>query len=70
MSLRAVTIIALFITGINVIALAINLSSISRAAVAGLGAKELVSDEDFARAVKSIIEKCHVNVDLARVTCQ
>jgi hypothetical protein len=70
MSVRAVTIILLVLTGINVIAVAINISSISRAAVAGLGVQELVSDADFAGAVKSIVEKCRVNVDLARVSCQ
>jgi hypothetical protein len=69
MSRRAVTITLFFLTAINVIALAINISPTARAAVAGLGTKELVNDADFTRAVKSIIEGCHVNVDVARVTC-
>ncbi len=60
----------LFLTAINVIALATNVSPRSRAAVAGLGYKELVNDDDFTLAVKSIVNGCRVNVDLARVTCQ
>ncbi len=70
MSRRAVTILLFFLTAANVIALAINVSATSRAAVAGLGYKELVNDDDFTLAVKSIVNGCRVNVDLARVTCQ
>jgi hypothetical protein len=59
-----------FLAAINVIAVAINVSPTSRAAVAGVGYKELLNDDDFTRAVKSIVETCRVNVDLARVACQ
>ena len=38
--------------------------------VAGASYKELINDADFARAVKSVIETCRVNVDLARVICK
>ncbi len=69
MSRRAVTITLSFLTAMNAIALAINVSPTARAAVAGLGTKELVNDADFTQAVKSVIERCRVNVDLARVTC-
>ena len=70
MSRRAVTILLVLLTAANVIALAMNVSATSRAAVAGFGHKELMNDADFTRAVKSTIERCHVNVDLARVECQ
>jgi hypothetical protein len=70
MSRKGVTIMLFFLTAINAIVLAINVSPTARAAVAGLSYKELMNDSDFARAVKSIVEKCSVNVDLARVKCQ
>ena len=68
MSRRAVTILLFFLTAANVIALAINVSATSRAAVAGVGYRELMNDVDFTRAVKSIVERCSVNVDLARIS--
>ena len=70
MSRKAVTILLFFLTAANVIGLAMNVAATSRAAVAGAGYKELMNDVDFTRAVKSVIERCSVNVDLARVICQ
>jgi hypothetical protein len=70
MSRRVVTIMLFFLTALNVIALAINVSPASRAAVAGLSYKELMNDADFTRAVKSIVERCPINVDLGRIKCQ
>lgn len=65
------TAFALFglLTAFNVLALAINLSPPSRAAVAGMDYKRLAGDKDFARAVKSVVEGCRVNVDLAKLAC-
>ena len=57
------------LTAINFTVLVMNVSPAARAAVAGAGYKELMSDADFTRAVKSVVEACRVNVDLARVTC-
>jgi hypothetical protein len=31
--------------------------------------QELVHDPDFARAVKSIVKDCKVNVDIAKLVC-
>jgi hypothetical protein len=31
--------------------------------------KQLASDKDFAGAVKSVVEGCRVNVDLAKLAC-
>ena len=70
MSRRVVTLLFFFLTAANVIALAMNVSATSRAAVAGASYKELMNDVEFTRAVKSIVERCSVNVDLARVICQ
>jgi hypothetical protein len=64
--------IALFVllTAVNVAVLMINISPAARAALAGASYKELMNDAGFTRAVKSVIEACHVNVDLARVICK
>jgi hypothetical protein len=57
------------VSALNLIALAVNLSLPSRAAVGGLTYQELVGSNDFARAVKSIVESCAVNVDIGRLKC-
>ena len=54
---------------LNVIALILNLSQVSKAAVGGMSYQALMSDRDFTRAVKSIAEQCSVNVDIARLKC-
>ena len=54
---------------LNVIALVLNLSQVSRAAVSGMNYHDLLRDPDFTRAVKSIAEQCTVNVDIARLKC-
>jgi len=57
------------LTALNVIALILNLSQVSRAAIGGMSYQALMSDPDFTRAVKSIAEQCSVNVDIARLKC-
>jgi hypothetical protein len=57
------------LTALNIGVLVISISVPSKAANAGLGSAKLVNDPDFARAVKSIVENCTVNVDLAKVKC-
>ena len=54
---------------LNAIALIINVSLPTRAAVAGKTYNDLISDLDFTRAVQSIAQKCRVNVDIARLEC-
>jgi hypothetical protein len=49
--------------------LVLNSAVPARAAIAGMGYQELVRDPDFARAVLSIVQKCKVNVDLAKLDC-
>ena len=57
------------LSALNVIALVLNLSQVSRAAVSGMNYQDLLRDPDFTRAVKSIAEQCTVNVDIARLKC-
>jgi hypothetical protein len=57
------------LSALNVIALVLNLSQVTRAAVGGMSYQDLLRDPDFPRAVKSIAEQCMVNVDIARLKC-
>jgi hypothetical protein len=57
------------LSALNVIALVLNLSQVSSAAVGGMNYQDLLRDPDFTRAVKSIAEQCTVNVDIARLKC-
>jgi hypothetical protein len=57
------------LSGLNAVALMVNLSQPSRAAVGGMAYEALVRDPDFTRAVKSIAEGCKVNVDIAKLVC-
>jgi hypothetical protein len=54
---------------LNAIALVINISAPSRAAVGGMSYEDFIRDPDFIRAVKSIAQECRVNVDIAMLKC-
>jgi hypothetical protein len=54
---------------LNIVAFAINVSLPTRAAVGGMTYQDLVGDPDFTRAVQSVVQKCRVNVDIARIDC-
>jgi hypothetical protein len=56
--------------GLNAVAVVLNLSQPSRAAVGGMSYQDLLRDPDFTRAVKMIAEQCSVNVDIAKLKCQ
>jgi hypothetical protein len=56
-------------TVLNVMALSINFSYQSRAAIGGMSYQQLMGDPDFIHAVKSIAEACTVNVDIAKLKC-
>ena len=68
MSRFSMTLLGL-LSALNVIALVLNLSQVSGAAVGGKNYQDLLRDPDFTRAVKSIAEQCTVNVDIARLKC-
>jgi len=57
------------LSGLNAIALIVNLSQPSRAAIGGMSYQDLMHDPDFTRAVKSIAQECKVNVDIAKLSC-
>jgi hypothetical protein len=57
------------LAALNVVALIVNLSQPSRAAVGGMSYQDLVRDPDFTRAVKTIAQECKVNVDIAKLSC-
>jgi len=59
MSVRLVVLLVLM-TALNVGILAVNLSTRSQAAVAGMSAAQLKDDKDFKEAVQFIIQKCSV----------
>ena len=61
--------IVCFLLALNLAAMAVNFASPSAAATTKLRAHQLESDPDFVRAVRSIVQKCRVNVDLATVFC-
>jgi hypothetical protein len=67
--ITAMFVVVGLLTALNIGVLAISISVPSKAANAGLGSAKLINDPDFARAVKSIVENCTVNVDLAKVKC-
>ena len=69
MSRRAIFAILSLLSALNVIALAINVSLPSKAAVGGMSYEDLMRDPDFTRAVKSIAQECKVNVGVAKLLC-
>ena len=69
MSRRALFAMLILVSALNVIALAINVSLPSKAAVGGMSYEDLMRDPDFTRAVKSIAQECNVNVGIAKLAC-
>jgi hypothetical protein len=69
MSRKAIFAILCLLSALNVIALAINVSLPSKAAVGGMNYQDLMRDPDFTRAVKSIAQECKVNIDVAKLAC-
>ena len=68
-TLPSVLLLLCLLSALNAIALIVNISQPSRAAVGGMSYQELMRDPDFARAVKSIAQECRVNVDIAKLVC-
>ena len=67
---KIVLIAACLLSALNAVALVLNLSQPTMAAVRGMSYHDLLRDSDFTRAVKTIAEQCSVNVDLAKLKCQ
>jgi hypothetical protein len=62
--ITAIFVVVGLLTALNLGALVISISLPSKAANGALA-----DDPNFSRAVKSIVEKCKVNVDLANIKC-
>ena len=58
------------VSALNLVAFAVNLALPSRAAVGRQGYQDLLRNDDFTRAIKSIAESCTVNVDIGKLKCQ
>ena len=56
-------------TALNLLMLVLNISLPSRAAVSGINYKALASDDDFKKAVQTVVEACTVNANLGKVFC-
>jgi hypothetical protein len=69
MSRKVVTTVVCLLLALNLVGMALNFALPSRAAVAGMKARDLGSDPDFVRAVRSIVEECIVNVNPGWVKC-
>jgi hypothetical protein len=71
MSLRTnILIMVCLLSALNLVALVLNVSQPTWAAVRGMSYQDLLHDSDFTRAVKTIAEQCSVNVDIAKLKCQ
>jgi hypothetical protein len=53
----------------NILALSVNVSRQSLAAADATSYQKLMSDPEFVHAVRSIVEACSVNVDIAKLKC-
>jgi hypothetical protein len=69
MSRTALIVLLSLLVALNLVALAVGVSQQSKAAADTANYEQLTKDPNFARAVKSIIEACRVNVDIAKVRC-
>ena len=67
---KTILITLYLLSGLNAVALVLNLSWPARAAVRGMSYQDLMRDPDFKRAVKTIAEQCSVNVDIGKLKCQ
>ena len=66
---RRAKVAILSLTALNAVALVINISLPTRAAVGGMTYNDLIADLDFVLAVQDVMQRCRVNVDIARMEC-
>ena len=57
------------LAALNLVAAAVGVSQQSKAAPDTMNYEQLIKNRNFARAVKSIIETCRVDVDIGKVLC-
>ena len=66
---RYLKVALIVLTVLNAVALAINISLPTKAAVGAKSYEDLLDDPDFTLAVQAVIEKCKVNLDIAKLQC-
>jgi hypothetical protein len=66
---RRLKVALIVLTVLNALALAINISRPTKAAVGAKSYEDLLDDPDFTLAVQAVIEKCKVNLDIAKLQC-
>jgi hypothetical protein len=66
---RYLKVALIVLTVLNAVALAINISLPTKAAVGAKSYEDLLDDADFTLAVQAVIEKCKVNLDIAKLQC-
>jgi hypothetical protein len=66
---RHLKIALIALTVLNAVVLAINISRPTKAAVGAKSYEDLLDDPDFTLAVQAVIEKCKVNLDIAKLQC-
>ena len=54
---------------LNTLALAINISRPTKAAVGAKSYEDLLDDPDFTLAVQAVVERCKLNLDIAKLQC-
>jgi hypothetical protein len=68
-TMTALFVLLCLLTALNVGGLVLNLSLPAGAAIAGMSYQDLVRDSDFTHAVRSIVQECKVNVNVAKLRC-
>ena len=66
---RRVVVVLCLLTVMNLGGFILNVSSPSRAAIAGMSYQDLMRDPNFTWAVQLVAQDCKVNIELAKLVC-
>jgi hypothetical protein len=66
---RHLKVVLIVLTVLNALALAINISRPTKAAIGAKSYEDLLDDSDFTLAVQAVVEKCKLNLDIAKLQC-
>ena len=66
---RRLKVALVVLTVLNAMALAVNISLPTKAAVGAKSYEDLLDDPDFTLAVQAVVEKCKLNLDVAKLQC-
>jgi hypothetical protein len=67
--LRHLKVALIVLIVLNAVALATNISRPTKAAVGTKSYEDLLDDPDFTLAVQAVVEKCKLNLDIAKLQC-